>query len=107
MDVKCARHVKRINIYYDDTYYINQDRSFNSIDILLNYYTNHPPRIKRKGRVFSGSLLLKKPLVVPSCVETDHLANETNISDQGQPSYLRKPLYDSELKYSVPIFQKQ
>ena len=85
MDVKCATHVKRINIFYDGTYCINQDRSFNSMDSLLNYYTNHPPRIKRIETAFRGSLSLKKPLLVPSSDETDHL---TNISDQGQPSYL-------------------
>ena len=97
MDVKLATDVKRINIFYDaidGTYCINQDRSFDSMDSLLNYYTNHPPRIKRKG-IFSGSLSVKKPLLVPSCVEMDHLANKANISDQGQSSYLRKPLCDS------------
>ena len=57
MDVKCATHVKRINIFYDvhdGTYCLGQDRSFNSMDSLLNYYTNHPPRIKRKGKVLAG-----------------------------------------------------
>ena len=98
MDVKCATQVKRINIFYDvcdGTYCLSQDRSFNSMDSLLNYHTNHPPRIKRKGKVFGEPLSLKKPLVVA----TDHLGTEANVSEQGLTNYVRNSLSNSELKY--------
>ena len=88
MDVKCTTHVKRINIFYDvcdGTYCLSQDRSFNSMDSLLNYYTSHPPHIKRKGKVLGGQLSLKKPLVIA----TDRLRTEANVSEQGLTNYFR------------------
>ena len=79
LDVRCASGVKRLTVLHDDGYYLQETRPFESMESLLEHYTNSPPTLK------SGwTLLLRKPLRLPPFPQAvDHSPVGSTIFEQG------------------------